>query len=341
VNENPSVRARRKDVARLAGVSDAVVSYVLNNGPRPVASATRERVLKAITELNYRPNATARALRLQRTNVIGLLVPDISNPYFSEFAKVAQEACFSLGYALIVADSSIDEGREAAQVRALLERQVDGVIDYGVQDTALLSLLTTAGVPTVSMDSQMENPQVPKVAIDDYAASRDAVAHLVSHGHTRIGYIGGPRDVPVSRARWRGWRDVMTESAPEVKVDELVINPPFSRAGGAAGAADLLSRPSPPTALFIASDLQAMGSLYACSVMGLSVPDDVAIISFDGTQETEYSVPPLTVVKQPVDELARTAVARVLDNDPSAGPTRTVIAHSLVLRRSCGCEAPA
>ena len=341
MHQVPTVRARRKDVAELAGVSAAVVSYVLNNGPRPVASATRERVLNAIEELNYRPNATARALKLQRTNVIGLLVPDISNPYFAEFAKVVQEACFTRGYALIVADSSIDEGREAAQVRALFERQVDGVIDYGVQDTTLLSLLTGADVPIVSMDSQMESPQIPTVAIDDYAASRDAVTHLVSHGHTRIGYIGGPRDVPVSRARYRGWRDVMVENSPDTDLESLVINPPFSRAGGAAGATELLSRELPPTALFIASDLQAMGSLYACAVMGLIVPDDVALISFDGTQETEYSVPPLTVVKQPVGELARTAVARVLATDRTAGASRTIIPHSIVLRRSCGCEAPA
>lgn len=337
MQESHGPRAKRQDVARRAGVSAAVVSYVVNNGPRPVAAATRERVLKAIDELDYRPNASARALKLQRTNVLGLMVPDISNPYFSEFAKVVQEKCFALGYAVIVADSSLEAGREAAQIRALLERQVDGVIDYGVQDAELLSLFTAADVPIVSMDSQMTNPRIPTVAIDDYTAARDAVLHLAGHGHQRIGYLGGPKDVPVSRARYEGWRDVMLATNPQASLDGLTANPPFSRAGGATGARELLMESDPPTALFVASDLQAMGVLYACNQMGITVPDDVAMISFDGTQETEYSIPPLSVVQQPTAQLADAAVDMVLHGDHYGEAPRTVIAHSLTIRRSCGC----
>ncbi len=338
--EGPPARATRKDVARLAGVSDAVVSYVINHGPRPVATTTRERVVAAIEQLNYRPNASARALRLRRTDVIGLMVPDISNPFFSEFAKVVQEHLYSRGYALIVADSSAEAGREGAQVRALLERQVDGVIDYGVQDAEGLSLLTEAHVPVVSMDSQMERPRVPTIAIDDYAASMDAVRHLAGHGHTRIGHASGPQGVPVSQARYRGWRDALAELSLPID-SSLVVNTPFSRAGGADGARELLSRADAPTAIFVASDLQGMGALYACNLLGLDVPGDVAMMSFDGTQETEYSVPPMSVVQQPLAELAQAAVEQLLDGGNETPASRTVIRHSLVLRRSCGCGAPA
>ena len=309
---SPAGRATRRDVARLAGVSDAVVSYVINGGPRSVATGTRERVVAAIEQLNYRPNASARALRRGRTDVIGLMVPDISNPFFSEFAKVVQERCYSRGYAVVVADTSAEAGRGGAQVRALLERQVDGVIDYGVQDAEGLSLLTEAHVPVVSMDSQVERPRVPTVAIDDYAASMDAVRHLAGHGHTRIGHVSGPREIPVSQARYRGWRDALVAlSLPNDS--SLVVNTPFSRVGGADGARELLSRANAPTAMFVASDLQGMGALYACSLLGLVVPGDVAMMSFDGTQETEFSIPPMSVVQQPVAELAKAAVEQLLD----------------------------
>jgi LacI family transcriptional regulator len=331
-------RATRKDVAQLAGVSDALVSYVMNKGPRPVAAGTRTRILEAIAELNYHPNVSARALRLQRTEVVGLIVPDISNPFFSEFAKALQDQCFTHGYALIVADSSYEShSGKGVQVQALLERQVEGIIDYDVLLAEGSSLLADAHVRLVSMAYGVDGPRVNTVGIDDYLASIEAVRHLASHGHKRIGYVSGPKNVPISRVRYRGWRDALAElSLPNDK--SLVVNTTITRAGGAAGVQDILMRPDAPTALFVASDLQSMGALYGLHVMGLEVPNDVALISFDGSQETEFSVPPMSVVQQPIVELARMAFRQLLDGASGHPPTRTIIPHSLVLRTSCGCH---
>jgi LacI family transcriptional regulator len=331
-------RATRKDVAQLAGVSPALVSYVMNNGPRPVAAGTRSRILEAIHELNYFPNVSARALRLQRTEVVGLIVPDIANPFFAEFAKALQDECFIRGYALIVADSSYEsQGGKGVQIQALLDRQVEGIIDYDVLAAEGFSLLNSGHVPVVSMAYGVDGPRVTTVGIDDYLASIEAVRHLASHGHKRIGYVSGPKSVPISRVRYRGWRDALAQlSLPNDK--SLVVNTAITRAGGAAGVQDILMGPDAPTALFVASDLQSMGALYGCHAMGLEVPKDVALISFDGTQETEFSVPPMSVVQQPIKDLAKMAFKQLLDGADEQPPTRTIIPHSLVLRTSCGCR---
>lgn len=335
--EKERKRATRKDVADLASVSPALVSYVINDGPRPVAPRTRTRILKAIEELGYRPNFSARALRLQRTEVVGLIVPDISNAFFSQFAKALQKNCSLHGYALIVVESGAEEHSDrGVQVQALLGRQVDGIIDYDVLSAEGFSLLVDAHIPLVSMAYGTDGPRVKTVQIDDYLASIEAVQHLASHGHKRIGYVSGPENIPISQVRYRGWRDALAKlSLPND--NSLVVNTASTRVGGSAGVKEIMKRPGSPTALFVASDLQAIGVLHGCHVLGLEIPRDVALISFDGTQETEYSVPPMSVVQQPIDELARIAFERLRESAIEPSPSRIIVPHSLVLRSSCGC----
>ncbi|WP_163569815.1 LacI family DNA-binding transcriptional regulator [Fodinicola feengrottensis] len=165
--------ATRKNVAELSGVSGAVVSYVVNGGPRPVSAQTRERVLAAMQELNYRPNAAARALRLRRTNAIGLILPDISNPYFGEFAKAIEDAAFDRGFALILGNSSNDPDREAAQLDSFIDRQVDGLLVISVRRHAELSIVRDAQIPLVVIDQPEKGVDLPTVVIDNYRGARE------------------------------------------------------------------------------------------------------------------------------------------------------------------------
>ena len=329
-------RATRNDVARLSGVSTAVVSYVLNNGPRPVAAETRERVLAVMKELNYRPNASARALTTQRTNVIGLLVPDISNPFFAEFGRTVQNQAFARGFALLLGETSSDPAREKSQVASMLEREVDGLVIFGIQDVGLVETLSTSELPLVSMDWQLSAQPVATVMVDDYRASRDAVAHLAGHGHRRIGYIGGPGDLLVSQDRYRGWSDEMRERFPDLELEGLAFEATHTREGGYDAAGRVLAEAEPPTALFVSADVQAVGVLHACYEAGVDVPGDLAIVSFDGTSESAFSAPPLTSVRLPMEEMAALALDKLLAQGETGLDVHTVVQHSLILRASCG-----
>lgn len=326
--------ATRDDVARHAGVSSAVVSYVLNDGPRPVAEATRQRVLQAVSELNYRPNAAARAFRLQRTNTLGLLVPDISNPFFAELAKAVQDRALERGYAVVFAGTENDPVREAQQIRFLAGRQVDGALIIGQTPGAELSPFTDAQVPFVSFDRFDGDRDIPTVVIDDYLAARVGVEHLRNHGHTRIAFIGGTPNLPAARARRRAWADVVADTGSDP--EQLAVEGAFSRAGGYRAARELLSRPSRPTALFVATDTQSVGALRALNEAGLRVPDDLAMLSFDGTEEAEFSSPPLSVIRQPLDTMASTALDLLIDAGERAHGIHRVVPHQLILRASCG-----
>ncbi len=331
-------RATRDDVAKRAGVSTAVVSYVVNNGPRPVASATRERVLVAMAELEYRPNASARALKLARTGVLGLMVPDISNPFFSEFAKHVQDIAHDQGYAVIVGNTNLDPERERAQFTSIMDREVDGLIVFGIRDAALVGSLSTTRVPVVSMDWQLQDGSVPTVVADDYGAAVSAVQHLVGHGHTDIGYIGGPDDLRISHIREQGWSDIVGPLVGLARLTELRAFAEFSRRGGYAAGLELLSSTmTTPSALFVSSDVQAIGVLHACYALGVDVPEDLAIVSFDGTEDSEFSSPPMTTVQLPLELMALHAVRKVLGTSTGLD-LHSTIPHHLIVRDSCGCD---
>jgi len=327
-------RARREDVARLAGVSDAVVSYVLNGGPRPVAEATRARVLAAVAELRYRPNASARALRLARTNVLGLLIADITNPYFSEFALRVQDRAYARGYGLMIANNGEDGDKATGELRNMLGGEVDGIAVYGVRTPETLKTIVSAGMKVVLLDWHITDPNVPSVGIDDYGATRQAVEHLVSHGHREVGMIAGRDDL--SR-RQQAWSDTMAAYCTPDRMVTLKAVGDFSREGGFLAALDLLQQRNPPRAIFVSSDVQAFGALRAIQHLGLRIPEDVAIVSFDGTEASAFACPSLTVIQLPLDEIAKHCVDR-LTGLGSDGSMRTIVPHKLVIRESCGCD---
>ena len=319
----------RDSVAALAGVSTAVVSYVLNDGPRPVAAATRDRVLAAIEELGYRPNAVARALKTRSTRTVGLVVPDNNNPYFAELATALENAAHRRGYALLLANTSGDEGRLTTQLRALEDRRVDGVFVIGQQvDTSGFGSTRTVGLDRVAPDSAGST-----VTVDNVSGAEIGVQHLLSHGHKAIACIAGPGGVSTDDDRERGWRQAATHAG--CGTDGLVVRAPFTREGGYAAMQELLRR-GPVTAVFASSDVQGIGALRAAWEAGLTVPDDLALLAFDGTDESAFSTPPLTVIDQPTHDMAETALDLLLGDGPDR---HIVLQSSLVRRRSCGCQA--
>ncbi|GAA3209858.1 LacI family DNA-binding transcriptional regulator [Dactylosporangium siamense] len=331
---------RRMDVARLAGTSPAVVSYVLNNGPRPVSTETRAKVLAAIEQLGYRPNGIARSLRMSRTMTLGLVVPDNANPYFAELARAVEEESFAQGYTLLIGNAAESDDRQTSYVRTFLARQVDGLFIVPAHGPAgFLPELQRSQTPWVSLDRQVPGAAAPGVLVDNRGGAYAATRHLIGHGRGRVACIGGPEDVLPAHDRVSGWRDALDEEGVSRR-DMSVVHSEFGRRAGYRAARELLARPDRPDAVFVASDEQAVGVLRAIGEAGLRCPDDVAVASFDGIPGAAYSTPALTTMAQPFAAIGRAAMTHLLAQQAgTAGPT-DVLPVVLVRRGSCGCDDP-
>ncbi|MCX4850325.1 LacI family DNA-binding transcriptional regulator [Streptomyces sp. NBC_00893] len=319
------------DVARAAGTSTAVVSYVMNNGPRPVAAETRERVLAAAAELDYRPNRIARALRSRTTGVVGLILVDASNPYFGALARHVEQALDTCGKLTLIGNAGYSPDRQEHLVDKFLAAQVDGLIIVSADGGAdVAAQAERAGVPAVYVHNQPEKGRALSVAADNEAAVQQAVAHLRSHGHTSIAFLAGPRDAgPVGRRRATWEAALAGTGAPLLRCE-------YSRAAAAALTGRLISENTMPAALITATDEQAIGVLAGAGAHGLTVPGQLAAISLDGTPDSAYTAPALTVTQQPLEAMAAQAVDLLLSGE--AAPLTTLRAP-LVIRGSCGCEA--
>ena len=321
-----------KDVADRAGTSTAVVSYVFNNGPRNVSPTTREKVLQAATELNYRPNALARALSFGKTLSIGLIVPDIANRFFGELARALEEAAAAQGNLLLIGDSGLDVERERSHVAAFVERRVDSVVMVSMSDTPDLRAFTDAGIPIAVLHPVAPGQQASSISIDYRAAAESATAHLIDHGYRSIALLNGPSDSAGSRQHRDGFFRAIEASGVPVHTTELQTE--ISRAHAAQVALDVLARPARPRAFYCSTDEQAHGVMFACHRLGLRIPDDVAVTGFDGTEHSAYTYPPLTTVRQPVPEMAERVIA--LLTGPADLPVHEIAPFELIVRESCG-----
>lgn len=330
--------ATRADVARYARVSTAVVSYVVNDGPRRVAPQTAARVRAAIEILNYRPNVNARALKKGSTEMLGLVLPDITNPFFAEYARAIEVAAAVHGYFLVVANSDASAAHESRIVSDLADRHLDGLIISTVRTPADFRAARLPGRRAVLINCS--TPVAGYVALGP--ASRDGarllVDHLLTvHGHQTVALIMGESSEPVPEPREQGWSDAF--QAHQLPPGPIVRTS-FSREGGYQAAVQLLNWPTRPSAIFAASDQLCTGTLKAIREAGLRCPDDIAVVSFDGTTESEYCWPPLTVARQPIQAMAEAAVSAVLNlSSPAAAYQR--FAMDLLIRESCGCGIPA
>lgn len=326
-------KVTRSDVARYAGVSTAVVSYVINGKRDRVADATTDRVLNAIDILQYQPNSNARALKLGTSQLLGVITPDAKNPFFAELAGAIEDEARRRGFDLIIADSRSDPDLELRNTRNLVSRQVDALITLTMLTTRQLETQRLDGVPRVFVDQSTVMHGVPTVSTDFREGARMGVQHLIEHGHRNIGLIVGRRTAnPGVDTREEGWRDALRDAG---LAEGPVERTDFKRRGGYEAAQRLLARSDRPTAVFATSDLEAIGALLALHEAGLRIPADMAIISFDGTAETEFSWPPLSTVRQPFTGLAQAAVDIAINGHEKE--QQLTLLPSLVIRRSCGC----
>ena len=325
----------RADVARYAGVSSAVVSYVVNSGPRPVAPATSARVLEAVRVLGYRPNASARALRTGSTKLLGLVVPAIGNLLFAEMALGIESAAADRGYAVLLTSSEGDPDTERRHVLNLTARQIDGMLLTTAMSRPDLANLPLTGVPTVLIGAFEEVPGFVSVGVDAFGGAYDGTHHLVGHGHRSVALVIGGGRAAGDELRERGWLQATRDAGLP---DGAIAREAWSRAGGYAAGHRLFGGTSHPSAVFVSSDIQAVGLLRALHELGLRVPEDVAIVSFDGTEDSRYTSPQLTVVRQPVRAMAADAVARVLVPIGHDGREHVMHRAELIVRESCGCH---
>jgi len=322
--------ATQQDVAQLAGTSVAVVSYVINNGPRPVAEATRLRVLAAIAELDFRPNKAARSLRSGKSQVLGLVVPDSSHPFFAEVARQMEAAAYERGHVILTGNSLNQPARELEYFAQFREHQVDGVL-LTVDPQAPLSSLFDARIPVILMDQPARELPISSVSVDYERAAFDATAELVRGGHHRIAFVGGELGLPSADARWAGWKRALDEAG---LATSRVTRGEFSRENGYFAGQALLSSSERPTAVFVSSDQQAVGLLRAASELGVRSPEDLWVMAFDDSDDCLYTTPQLSTVGQPIKAMIRRAIDLMLD--PPAVPTHEIFDHDLILRGSTG-----
>jgi LacI family transcriptional regulator len=327
------------DVARLAGVSRATVSYVINNGPRPVSEETRSRVLAAIRQLNYQPNAIARNLRLQRTSTLGLIVPDTHNPYFSEVARGIETVAFERGYTVVLCHSSAQLDREMQYVDLLLAQRVAGVIWIpGSANFGPYKKLKENNIQTVVIDRIIPNEMVPAVMADNFNGGYLATEHLIGLGHRRIGYVGRSVDLSHSRQRFEGYQAALQAHQINFE-DDYVVQGGYVLDDGRRAVNQLLSLINPPTALFAYSDMMAIGALRALHEAGVRVPQDFSVIGFDDIAQSEFTCPALTTIHLPKTEMGERGAQLLISLIEKRKPVKSLTSPlqvKLIIRESTG-----
>ncbi len=329
----------RTDVARLAGVSTAVVSYVINGGPKRVAPATAERVRKAVADLHYQPNANARALTTGSPRLLGFIAPDLTNSFFAELSEAVGAAAAAHGFDLIVASTGDDPERETSITVNLVGRRVDGIIAATTLDPiSLAAMAATGSTSRVLIDDAITIPGIASITTDLEDGAFQATCHLVDHGYRDIAMVTGPPRSQRVDSRRLGWNRALGVAG---LTPGAVVETTFTRQGGYEAIRRLLQVGPPPRAIFAASDLLAVGVLRALHEGGLDVPGDVAVVSFDGSAESDYSRPRLTSLRQPITLIAQLAVSHALRiGTPEPQTLATRIKGELMIRESCGCDEP-
>jgi LacI family transcriptional regulator len=330
-----------KDVAERASVSVTTVSHVLNK-TRYVNRSLVRRVENAFRSLGYQPNALARGLRRRETRMLGMVVPDNRNLYFAELARSVEDACFELGYNVILCNSDEDPAKESAYLSLLAEKRVDGIVFVASgNDRSGVQALLQHKIPVVALDRELKGMRCDSIVVDNRGGGRQATLHLIGGNHRRVGCISGPRNLTSAKERLQGYQDALAEV--RLPVDPALIQMGnFHVEGGYTAVQTLLNLPNPVTAVFAANDLMAVGALRGIAARGLRVPEDVAVVGFDDIALAMYTEPPLTTVKQPIREIGKLAteliMARVKGErkEPQSHRLKT----SLIVRGSCGIKLP-
>jgi len=328
--------AKIADVARLAGVSVATVSRTLAR-PEVVIEETRMRVLAAVRDTGYMPNVSARNLRVRKTMIVLVAVPDIANPFFAEVLQGIDDTLSAAGYGLIIANLAGSPEKEARYVDLVCAGQADGVLLLcGHVMRSPTRDLRDARVPLVAACEHIPHENFPQVTIDNVGTAREAVGHLIELGHTRIAYLSGPKSNILEQQRLEGYLQALREAG--IAADARLILPgDFTfHAGVEAGQSLLALKPTArPTALFAANDEMAIGLIKTMHAAGLQIPNDLSVVGFDGIAYADYCEPTLTTIVQPRRELGAAAAAELIElmTTGKAGSPKHVKLPARLIRR--------
>jgi LacI family transcriptional regulator, galactose operon repressor len=327
------------DIASKAGVSVSTVSRVINNKTKKyrISSDTKTLVLKTAKELSYRPNELARGLRLKKTHTIGLIVPDISNPFFAHVTRIIQTNAYRMGYSLIVCNTDEDLDTEIEQIELMKSKGVDGLIimpvgiNYGHIEELLIK-----NIPVVLLDRCFDEIKTNSVVVDNYSGAYKATEYLVKSGHERIAIIQGLPKTYTNNARVKGYMDVLDKY--KIPIDHsLIVGKDFRKENGYIETKFLLNLENPPTAIFTTSDLITLGAFQAISEENYKIPDDVSLVAFDDVDFAPYLICPLTAVRQPKELMGEIAVKLLIEDIKLKGKSekkRIVLTTDLVVRKS-------
>ena len=340
MQKQPTIR----DVAAAAGVSVAVVSRVLNPGSGPVAAATRGRVNDVMQTLGYHPRTAARELKHGPPTTLGLLLADVSNPFFARLADQVVQEAHSRGIQVLLMTTQEDDQLESERLSTLIERRVSGIIATPTgNNLEIWKKLQDIGTDVVFVDRSIPSlPDVDVVTINNTESARSATALLAAHGHRRIAIISGPASSTTGRDRIAGYREALAAAGLE-QDDLLIRSAAFRGAAGGDAMTALLNLEDPPTALVVANTAQVTVVLRRLAHAGISIPDDLSVIVFEDSPWTELMTPPLTIVRQPIDLLARHSVQLALSNangKTSGKPTVIRVDAELVERSSVARPKP-
>ena len=323
-----------KDVAQAVGVSASTVSRALS-GSSLVNEETKSRILEAAQSLGYERNELARALVKGSSGAIGLVVPDITNPFFSDIARGVSDIADRNGYGVILSNTDDRADRELSYLRLMRRKRVDGLIVCSARlDTPLDESLTSAGTTFILVSRLSIDPDVPYVITDDRAGSRLAVEHLVDLGHRRIAFIGGPENVQSSRDRMDAYREVLNEHGIESREEWRLFAGFTQGAGREAGRQMLLHESERPTAIFAANDVTALGVLEVAEGLGLRVPEDLSVVGYDDISYASLPRIQLTTIAQPAIEMGQIAAGWLLRSleDEDVPPLQRILTPRLVVR---------
>ncbi|MFP4638133.1 MAG: LacI family DNA-binding transcriptional regulator [Spirochaetaceae bacterium] len=327
--------ATMKDVARRAGVSASTVSHIINN-TRYVSADLTERVMQAIEELEYRPYGLARSLRTKHSHTLGVLIPDNTNPYFAEVARLLEDECFDRGYNVIICNTEQDPKKELIYLRLLTEKAADGIVFVSTGDDAeAIDALGRQRITSVLVDRDIPELDLDKVVSDNETGAYVATRHLLDLRHRRIACIAGPSGIASTEERLSGYRRAMEEAGLEGRV----LYGDFQVESGYHAFRRLRAEGSLPTAVFASNDLMAMGVLHGAAEYGIAVPRELSVVGFDDIQLASYAVPSLTTVRQAKQRIVAEAVQLLLgrvDGEISGNARRRVLTPELVVRSSSG-----
>jgi len=322
-----------REVADAAGTSVATISRALQR-PQVVAPATLQRVLRVIEKLGYTPSAQPKILRTARTNVIVALVPDISNPFFSEIIRGIEQVAHEHGYSVLLGDTQNSRDRETAYAQLLATRQADGIITLMPHRP---SIAVVGRLPLVNACEYFKDSSVTRVFVDNRKAAQEATAYLVSLGHRDIAYVSGPMNTQICVDRDAGYESAL-RAADLKRNPDLSVLGDFSIESGMQAVEDLFAARQAFTAIFCANDEMAMGAMKALKDHGYRVPEDISVIGFDDIRYARHTDPPLTTVAQPKGALGRKAMELLLEilERPQTPARKVVLPTELILRGSTG-----